>query len=128
MDLKKGVTHYEFEEVIRKIMTDHLIPIRNQVSLNTALDKLRRMESCREQLRATNFHELMRVHEAQSLLNVGMICCAASLARKESRFIPYFYRNDYPEQNDRDFCGLVVVQKGDHSEIKTDFHPLKYDV
>ena len=127
MDPKRGVTHLEFEEVVRKIMTDHLIPIRNEVSLNTALGKLKRMEACKDQLRAANYHELMRVHEAQSLLNVGRICCTASLARKESRFIPYFYRNDYPEQNDGEFCGLMLVKKGGHSEIKTDFHPLKYE-
>jgi adenylylsulfate reductase subunit A len=128
MRQKTGVTHYEFEETLRKIMTDHLIPIRNEVSLNTALKKLKRMEPYKDQLKANNFHELMRVHEAQSLLNVGMLCCTASLVRKESRFIPYYYRNDYPEQNDKDYCGLILLKKRKNTEIETYFHPLEYNI
>ncbi len=128
LDRKTGVTHYEFEEVVRKIMTDHLIPVRNETSLKTAMGKLRGMNAYKDRLKAGNYHELMRVHEAQDLLNVGMICCTASLVRKESRFIPYFYRSDYPDQNDRDFCGLIVVKKENDSEIRTRFHPLEYNI
>lgn len=125
---KTGITHNEFEEVVRKIMTDNLVPVKNEVSLNTAFYKLKKMESYREHLKANNFHELMRVHEAQNLLKVGMICCAASLVRKESRFIPYHYRSDYPEQNDRDFCGLILVKKRGDSEMETSFHQLEYHI
>jgi adenylylsulfate reductase subunit A len=128
LDRKDGVSHQEFEEVIRKIMTDHLIPIRNEVSLKTALGKLQRLKSSAHELAASNFHNLMRVHEAQNLLRVGMICCTASLTRKESRFIPYFYRSDYPEQNDNDYCGLILVKRGKEAEIETRFLPLNYKV
>ena len=52
--------------------------------------------------------------------------CWASLARKESRFPPYHYRTDFPEQNDDEFCGLIVVRKGRNSGIETRFQKLEY--
>jgi len=124
----KGLTSTEFEDVIRKIMTDNLVPAKNEGGLKLALHKLKNIVPYAEQLVAQNFHELMRVHEAQSLLKVGMICCVASLARKESRFAPYHFRSDYPERNDQDFCGLVLVRKGKSGEIVTGFHRLEYRV
>jgi PAS domain S-box-containing protein len=33
---------------------------------------------------------------------------------------------DYPERNDQDFCGLVLVRKGKSGEIITGFHRLEY--
>jgi succinate dehydrogenase/fumarate reductase flavoprotein subunit len=125
---KAGISYQEFEEVFRKIMTDNLVPQRSEISLKTALAKLGSLEPYREQMTATNLHELMRVHEASNMLKVAKICCHASLARKESRFIPYHHRSDYPEQNDRDFCGLIIVRKGKDVEIQTRFEKLEYNI
>ena len=77
-------------------------------------------------MRATNFHELMRVHEAQHIVRVGKFMCEASLARKESRFVPYHYRTDFPEQNDDDYCGLIILRRGRGTDIEATFQKLEY--
>jgi adenylylsulfate reductase subunit A len=126
LERKNGIRYNEFEDVVRSIMTDHLVPSKSETSLKTAMAKLTRFDPFKEQLRADNTHELMRVHEAQHIIEVGKIMCQASLARKESRFPPYHYRTDFPEQNDEEFCGLIVVRKGRNSGIETRFQKLEY--
>jgi len=126
LERKSGISHFEFEEVVRTVMTENLVPNKSELSLKTALNKLARFEPSKEDLKAVNFHELMRVHEARHIIRVGKIMCEASLARKESRFAPYHYRVDYPEQNDQDYCGLIVVARGRDQEIDTRFQKLEY--
>jgi len=126
LERKNGIRYNEFEDVVRSIMTDHLVPSKSETSLKTAMAKLARFDPFKEQLRADNTHELMRVHEAQHIIEVGKIMCQASLARKESRFPPYHYRTDFPELNDDEFCGLIVVRKGRNSVIETRFQKLEY--
>ena len=75
--------------------------------------------------KANNPHELMRCHEAMNIQSVAKIVAHAALARKESRFIPYHYRSDYPETNE-DWCGLVVVRKDGETGVATRFERLPY--
>ena len=128
LERKRGISHTEFEDVVRTVMTENLVPNKSELSLKTALTKLSRFEPSRNDLRAGNFHELMRVHEAQHIIKVGKLMCEASLARKESRFAPYHFRTDYPEQNDQDYCGLIVLSKGRKKEIETRFQKLEYNL
>jgi adenylylsulfate reductase subunit A len=126
LDRKKGIGYYEFEEVVRTIMTENLVPKKSEVSLKAAMAKLTAFEPHRDSLKADNFHELMRVLESQHIIKVGKLMCEASLARKESRFPPYHYRTDFPCQNDDDYCGLIVLKKGRGGDIETRFKKLEY--
>ena len=125
---KPGMSYWEFEDIVRIITTDNFGPVKTEISLKTALEKLGRLDDAREDLKADNLHELMRVHEAMNIQQVAKITATAARARKESRFPPYHYRADFTETDDENFCGLIVVKKGEDDEITTRFEPLSYDI
>lgn len=125
--LRKGSIHYgEFESVVRMITTDHFGPVKTEISLNAAIAKLDALDAHRDELGATNLHELMRCHEAMNIHAVAKIVAHAALARKESRFVPYHYRADFPETDEKS-CGLIVARKGASGGVETRFQPLHYD-
>jgi adenylylsulfate reductase subunit A len=127
LNKKAGIPYWEFEDIVRHITTDHFGPVKTETSLTAALNKLDRLDSARQDLKADNLHELMRVHEAMNIQQVAKITAAAALARKETRFPPYHYRADYTETDDKNYCGLIVVKKGPNNEITTRFESLPYD-
>jgi adenylylsulfate reductase subunit A len=124
---KKGISYWEFEDIVRIITTDHFGPVKTENSLKGALKKLQRLDAGRDELGADNYHELMRAHEAMNIQQVAKITASAALARKESRFSPYHYRADFPETDDDKYCGLIVVKKGGNGDITTRFEALSYD-
>ena len=124
---KAGMPYWEFEEIVRNITTDHFGPVKTENSLKAALQKLDSLDAAREDLKADNLHELMRVHEAMNIQQVAKITATAARARKETRFPPYHYRADFTETDDENFCGLIVVKKGKNAEIQTRFEPLSYE-
>jgi succinate dehydrogenase/fumarate reductase flavoprotein subunit len=63
-----------------------------------------------------------------NIQHVAKITATAALARKETRFPPYHYRTDYPEKDDKNFCGLIVVKKSSDGAISTRLEPLTYDI
>jgi adenylylsulfate reductase subunit A len=126
LEKKRGISCPEFENVVRIITTDHFGPVKTERSLLSALEKLDRLDGAREDLKATNLHELMRVHEAMNIQQVAKITASAALARKESRFPPYHYRADFTQTDDENFCGLIVVKKGPDGGIATRFERLTY--
>ncbi len=126
LEKKHGISYPEFENVVRIITTDHFGPVKTEKSLLSALEKLDRLDGAREDLKANNLHELMRVHEAMNIQQVAKITASAALARKESRFPPYHYRADFTQTDDENFCGLIVVKKGSDGRVATRFERLTY--
>ncbi|MBW1803800.1 MAG: FAD-binding protein, partial [Deltaproteobacteria bacterium] len=125
---KSGVPFWEFEDMVRIIATDHFGPVKSENSLRSALVKLNRLDDAHGDLKADNLHELMRVHEAMNIQQVARITASAAMARKETRFAPYHYRVDFPETDDENFCGLIVVKKGSDGKPTTRFEVLNYDI
>ncbi|TAK85074.1 MAG: FAD-dependent oxidoreductase [Betaproteobacteria bacterium] len=123
---KAGISYREFETIVRAVCTDHFGPVKTEVSLKAALDKLGRLDAARGDLRADNMHELMRTHEAMNIHAVSKISATAALERRESRFIPYHYRADYPQTDDANYCGLVVIQEQPDGGITTRLDKLRY--
>jgi adenylylsulfate reductase subunit A len=128
LNRKGGLSYREFEDIVRIITTDHFGPAKSELSLKGALEKLNRLDGAIGELRAGNFHELMRVHESVNIQQVAKITATAALARKETRFPPYHYRTDYPETDDKNFCGLIVIRKNKDGSISTRVEPLSYDI
>jgi len=125
---KIGVPYWEFEDIVRIITTDHFGPVKTENSLKSALVKLNRLDDAHGDLKADNLHELMRVHEAMNIQQVAKITATAALERKETRFPPYHYRTDFPETDDENYCGLIVVKKGPDGKPTTRFESLSYDL
>ncbi len=107
-------------------MYEHVGVTRTAEGLKVGLDKLRKVEEYVNLLRAEDYHELMRVYEAKSILEVGKIMAQAALYREESRNKPYHHRLDFPNTDDEHWCGLVVV-KGDENRTELSFEKLSYE-
>jgi len=126
LERKTGVSYREFENIVRVISTDHFGPVKTEISLNGALDKLNRLDAARSELKAGDLHELMRTHEAMNIQQVAKISAMAALARKETRFQPFHYRADYPQTDEENYCGLMVIQKQRNGEVTTRLDRLRY--
>jgi adenylylsulfate reductase, subunit A len=124
---EEGLTHEQFEDVIRKIMWDNVGVVRSDESLKLALRKLGKLEERKDHLVARDFHALMRCHEAQEMLTVGQLSAAASLHRKETRFGVFHTRVDHPNTDDSNFCGQFVLRKV-KGDVQVTFNPLSYEI
>jgi len=128
LERSKGVSYREFENTVRVISTDHFGPVKSEISLKGALAKFDRLDASRQELKADNLHELMRTHEAMNIHQVAKISATAALARKETRFQPFHYRADYPDTDEENYCGLMVIQKQANGEISTRLDKLRYAI
>ena len=122
----KGISYREFENIVRVICTDHFGPVKTEVSLTGALEKLERLDPARDELRADNLHELMRAHESMNIHQMSKITATAALARRETRFQPFHYRADYPATDDENWCGLMVICKEPSGRVTTRLEKLSY--
>jgi adenylylsulfate reductase subunit A len=121
-----GISYGEFEDIIRKIMTENVGIERNETGLEVALYKLARAKRLVNELKAGDLHELMRVHESCNLLQIAEVVIHAALFRKESRNKPYHHRLDYPATDDENWCGQVLVRKGPEDSVEVSFQPLAF--
>jgi succinate dehydrogenase/fumarate reductase flavoprotein subunit len=107
----------EFEYKVRRIIGDYIVPPKNEYKLNRAvwwMDRFRRELS--EVVRVRSVHDLFKVFEVENIIQSAKMSAVASLERRESRWIPWHYRVDYPEPNDNEWLKHVVLTKGDALE------------
>ncbi len=126
LERSEGLDSREFEHVVTEITTRHFGPIKSEHSLTTALAKLSELDGHWPRFKAANLHELMKCHEAMNVQQCAKITANAALARRESRVPPYHYRSDYPETNDGEYCGLIVVRRNPDGSVGTRFEALDY--
>jgi adenylylsulfate reductase, subunit A len=107
---KKGLSYREVEDMIRKVMHENVGTMRSEKGLETGLSKLDHIGRYLDDVKAGDLHELMRVAESRSLLLVGKLMARAALYRKESRMKPFHCRLDYPETDETNWRGLVLIR------------------
>lgn len=109
----EGLTWPEAQAVLQQIMTEQVGPVRAESSLRWALKKIEELSAEAERsMRAADYHEWYRCLEVFNLLDVARMCVVASLSRRESRHLPYFQRQEFPERNDAEWLRFVIVRKG----------------
>jgi len=92
-------------------MADYVGDIKTEKGLKTGLEKLRVLEASMDDVKAQNFHELMRVAEMKDLLLVGKLVATAAMERKRAEW-------DRPRQrrlsgdDDEHFHGSMILKKG----------------
>ncbi len=108
---ESGYPYQQIEGTVRRIMSEHVGMTRTDEGLRRGLEKLERLEPHLDEMKVNDLHELMRSHETRSILVVGKAMASAARFRTESRNKPYHHRLDYPETDDENWCGLVVVRE-----------------
>lgn len=102
-----GCSPQEWRDAVRRVAGDDLFIVRSEEGLKEALQRFE--ELGRETVSATRPRELMTLLEARNLLAVGELIARAALYRQESRGA--HFRIDYPEQQDDEWSGHILLQK-----------------
>lgn len=124
MHKKEGIHYRELEDRLRQIMLDYVGYIKTEEGLKIGLKKIEDLEKMVFQMKVRNFHELMRANEFKDLLLIGKLVAMGALARRESRMGISHIRGDYPDQDDKNFWGSIILKMKGNS-IKTIFRPAK---
>ncbi|MBW2060038.1 MAG: FAD-binding protein [Deltaproteobacteria bacterium] len=116
----------EFEYKVRRMITDYIAPPKNEYKLNRALWWMNRFtEELTDIVRIDDVHDLFKFFEVENIIQCARLSATASKERKESRWIPWHYRSDYPEKNDQDYLKHIVLTMGDEpGDIKVSYAPI----
>jgi succinate dehydrogenase/fumarate reductase flavoprotein subunit len=122
----KGIDWKELHAGIARTMQYFCSEFKTELLLNMGLDSLKDIEERHvPRLYALDPHKLMRSIEDLSLLTHGQIILNASLARKASSNVIFFYRIDYPEIDPPEWNKFVTI-KLDNNKVKVGELPLNY--
>ena len=103
----------EYEDKMRQSVTDYIGYERTEEKLRKALRELRKLSSEESSLRARDYHELMRAHEARNIREVAEMVATAALERRESRGSYSHFRADFPHRDDANWRKMIVLKKHD---------------
>jgi len=117
LKLTKGIPWQDFERKRQQIMTHYVGFERHEQGLLKAMDELGSLETVYKEIKANNFHELMRTTAAGHLLDVSKLVVWGALERKESRFGHGHHRTDYPETEEA-YHGSILLKKSDDTYKK----------
>ena len=109
----KGISPRDYEDKVRQIVTDYVGYQRTEDKLCTAIEELRALAAEESLLRARDYHELMRAHEARNIREVAEMVATAALERRESRGSYSHFRADFPHRDDANWRKMIVLKKHD---------------
>ena len=119
-----GVSPGEYENRVRKVVTDYIGYERTEEKLSKGLGELRRLSLEEPALRARDYHEVMRVHEARNIREVAEMVATAALERRESRGSYSHFRADFPNQDDGNWRKMIVLKRRE-SGYTVDYRPIE---
>jgi adenylylsulfate reductase subunit A len=123
----RTVSWHEYEDVLQRILTEGMGPVRSAWSMKTAWQKLDELQKWENQVQAETMHDLCRSQEVYNMLTVARCMITAALFREESRFGPCHYRLDFPETDDSNWLGQGTVNRNAQGQAAAQFIPLTYD-
>jgi len=107
----------EFEFKVRRIINDYIRPPKAEYKLDRAIwwmDRFRK--EFVDLVRIRDMHDLFKAYEVENIIQCATMSALASKERKESRWGPWHFRNDYPERNDSEWLKHIVLTKGEAPE------------
>ena len=125
-----GITPYQAEFKIRRLVNDYLQPPKVTRKMEIALQRFSEVREDLSELSADCPHNLLRALEVFDILDCAEMAATASLYRTESRWGLYHYRVDHPEKNDADwFCHVHLYQNenGEKTCKKLPIEPYVYE-
>jgi len=110
MDRKDGLDPLQVENLARKIVNNYVGIHKIEPRMKQGLEHL---QSIKQDLiplvKAHDYHELMRAIELQDIMEYAEIHTQSAIMRNETRQGPSHHRLDYPQPDDQNWQGKVVV-------------------
>jgi succinate dehydrogenase/fumarate reductase flavoprotein subunit len=103
----------EFEFKVRRMINDYIRPPKNEYKLDRALwwmDRFRKELS--DLVRIETIHDLFKAREVENIIQCATMSAIASKARRESRWLPWHYRSDFPDTDDQQWLKHIVLTQG----------------
>lgn len=117
-DLSGPISPHEFEYKLRRLVTNYLIPPKNETKLKLGLEWMDRFRhQLWEMVHVTDTHWASKVLEIESIIEVSTLSAHASLTRRESRWGFWHYRTDYPEKDDKNWIKHVVLSRSSDPSV-----------
>lgn len=110
LQVEEGISYQEFEKAVRQVMNYYMGYRRNQKGMEIALDRLQFLEGYLDQIKASDYRQLMRANESVELVKMCRLTTEASMERKESGRA-FYLRTDYPDLNPDLNMPLIVWQE-----------------
>jgi succinate dehydrogenase/fumarate reductase flavoprotein subunit len=112
-NLKGAVSVQEFENKLRRTITDYIAPPKNEFKLNRAIQEMERFkDELKNLVGIQGTEDVHKYFELESIIISALLSATASRARKESRWGAFHERADYPERDDANWKKHVVLEKG----------------
>jgi adenylylsulfate reductase subunit A len=126
MQESRSVSWHEFEDVLQRILSEGMGPVRSEWGMKKAYENLDLIEKWKDHVKAETYHDLCRTQEVYNMLTVARCMITAARFRKESRFGQCHQRLDFPETDDRNWLGQVIIEMNDQGKVQPGFFPLTY--
>jgi adenylylsulfate reductase subunit A len=117
LHLEEGISSHAFEDSVRSIVTDSIGYTREEKRMQEGLKQLRALRSKENEIKAQDYHGVMRVNEARSIRINAEAMAVSALERKESRSGAAHIRVDYPETDNENELRIIMVEMS-NGELK----------
>lgn len=127
---ERGLPTHLVEYKARTRVQHYLKPPKNSKYMEIAVWWMERIRNeDLPEIRAVDYHDLLKVHEIGCILTVGEMMARASLFREESRWGYQHWRTDIPMKKPEWEGQWVVIRKGDKGMMlsKRPVPPYKWD-
>lgn len=109
---KGNTSVQEMEKMIRAIMWESCLVVRNQTCLENCITELKRIRQEElPRLSASRREDVFRTLSIPDMLDVGEMIAFAALQRRESR--GSHFREDFPNRDDNNFSRPITISKKD---------------
>ena len=129
LHLEGGIPFHTFEDSVRSIVTAYVGYRREEKSMQEGLKKLRALRAQENEIKAEDYHGVMRVNEARSIRINAEAMAVSAIERKESRSGAAHIRVDYPETDNENELRIIMVEMANGelvaSSKPTGLNPIK---
>jgi succinate dehydrogenase/fumarate reductase flavoprotein subunit len=118
-----AVTIEEFEYKVRRMINDYIRPPKNEYKLDRALWWMNRFrQELNTMVRVGDAHDLFKAYEVENIIDCATLSAVASKERKESRWLPWHYRSDFPKRDDATWLKHIILTRGlDAGDVKVTY-------
>jgi len=121
----------ECEFKIRRMINDYIAPPKNQDKLDRACKWMDQFYGELDTMaKVADVHDLFKILEVENIITCAKLAATASNVRKESRWIPWHYRTDYPNTDDANWQKHILLTMGKSPlDIQVSFKdPIRLDL